>query len=634
MKLEILLALVTKLIEDKVESLEIPLRGERGRDGTSFDIEAHGPYIKQWVKEYSLKFSDLSLEEIQSLKGKDGVDGRDGLTPSKEDIQEIVSKNIESLKLKFSDLSEDEIETLRGPRGQRGKSGEDGKSFIFEENVDKFNELIFESIVALKEDLKLKFSDLTDRDIEQLKGRDGRDGKDGKSFIFEDNKEDIFGYVKDFITVIKGDLKLSFNDLSEEEKESLKLTFSKLSDSEKNELKLKFSDLSVDDKEEIRGPRGQKGKRGDPGEKGEKGDRGAQGLRGMPGPMGVQGIAGLSGRDGKDGKDAPRITFVEAEELSNDEARFTFYFDDGSSVSTNDLKLPRATPKEVYIVGGVSSGGGGGSGGTGADGKSAYEIAVENGFVGDETAWLASLVGPPGATGADGDDGLSAYQVAVANGFVGTESQWLASLVGPQGPQGPAGPSGSGGSELLDYPCDASVYVGAAVRLQQFLDPDYFMSEWTTLLDLEVSMLRETLVVQNAQASNPQSASVIGICVEKPTSTTCRVTTNLTGDIYYGLNVQEDYYLSEVAPGRLVPEPLAPIADNIFPFWFFEIYYLTGFVVPDYPDFPLGNFNTKVMLGTAVSRKKFNYSRNEKKLLSPTVFTEDERLAYSLVFDY
>ncbi len=42
----------------------------------------------------------------------------------------------------------------------------------------------------------------------------------------------------------------------------------------------------------------------------------------------------------------------------------------------------------------------GGTGGTpGADGKSAYEIAVEEGFEGDETAWLASLKGDKGTPG-------------------------------------------------------------------------------------------------------------------------------------------------------------------------------------------------------------------------------------------
>lgn len=36
-------------------------------------------------------------------------------------------------------------------------------------------------------------------------------------------------------------------------------------------------------------------------------------------------------------------------------------------------------------------------------------------------------------------DGRSAYQVAVDGGFEGTEEEWLASLVGPIGPQGPTG---------------------------------------------------------------------------------------------------------------------------------------------------------------------------------------------------
>ena len=60
-------------------------------------------------------------------------------------------------------------------------------------------------------------------------------------------------------------------------------------------------------------------------------------------------------------------------------------------------------------------------------GKSAYEIAVENGFEGDETEWLESLIGPAG---------LSAYGVAQEAGFSGTVQEWLASLTGPQGEPG------------------------------------------------------------------------------------------------------------------------------------------------------------------------------------------------------
>lgn len=58
--------------------------------------------------------------------------------------------------------------------------------------------------------------------------------------------------------------------------------------------------------------------------------------------------------------------------------------------------------------------------------------------------------GPDGRGGlkayASGTDGRSAYEVAVANGFVGTEAAWLASLVGPAGGTGPVGPPGTNGT--------------------------------------------------------------------------------------------------------------------------------------------------------------------------------------------
>jgi hypothetical protein len=87
------------------------------------------------------------------------------------------------------------------------------------------------------------------------------------------------------------------------------------------------------------------------------------------------------------------------------------------------------------------------SGADGTPGKSAYQLAVENGFVGTVGQWLASLVGEPGAPGGKGDPGnpgapgQSAYQLAVANGFVGTQAEWLASLVGEDGEPGADGKS-------------------------------------------------------------------------------------------------------------------------------------------------------------------------------------------------
>lgn len=54
-------------------------------------------------------------------------------------------------------------------------------------------------------------------------------------------------------------------------------------------------------------------------------------------------------------------------------------------------------------------------------GKSAYQIALDNGFEGTETEWLETL------------NGKSAYQIAVKNGFIGTEQEWLDSLKGESG---------------------------------------------------------------------------------------------------------------------------------------------------------------------------------------------------------
>jgi hypothetical protein len=72
-------------------------------------------------------------------------------------------------------------------------------------------------------------------------------------------------------------------------------------------------------------------------------------------------------------------------------------------------------------------------------GESAYAIAKANGYVGLESAWVASLKGGKGERGIDGPSGDNAYSIARMNGFVGTVGQWLASLKGEKGDAGPSG---------------------------------------------------------------------------------------------------------------------------------------------------------------------------------------------------
>jgi hypothetical protein len=62
------------------------------------------------------------------------------------------------------------------------------------------------------------------------------------------------------------------------------------------------------------------------------------------------------------------------------------------------------------------------------------------------TLSVSSTPGPQGDPGPTGAQGESAYQIAVANGFIGTEPQWLASLVGATGATGPQGPAGMNGT--------------------------------------------------------------------------------------------------------------------------------------------------------------------------------------------
>lgn len=130
------------------------------------------------------------------------------------------------------------------------------------------------------------------------------------------------------------------------------------------------------------------------GDKGDTGEPGAAGEKGEPGEKGDTGAAGKDGRDGTDGA----------------------------------------------------------AGRDGVNGASAYEIAVQHGYSGSETAWLESLngadgakgdTGATGAAGKDGAAGKSAYQIAVASGFDGTEQAWLASLKGEKGDKGNPGKDGT-----------------------------------------------------------------------------------------------------------------------------------------------------------------------------------------------
>jgi len=180
------------------------------------------------------------------------------------------------------------------------------------------------------------------------------------------------------------------------------------------------------------------GEKGDTGDQGPQGEQGEQGIQGPIGPQGPQGEVGATGATGAG------INIIGT---LNDSSELPATGDPGDGYLIDGDLWVWAETNEWLNVGNIQ----------GADGRSAYQVAVDNGFVGTEADWLASLEGPQGDQGIQGEqgeqgpagtngtngvDGDSAYEIAVANGFVGTEAEWLDSLVGEQGPQGDPGTDG------------------------------------------------------------------------------------------------------------------------------------------------------------------------------------------------
>ena len=100
----------------------------------------------------------------------------------------------------------------------------------------------------------------------------------------------------------------------------------------------------------------------------------------------------------------------------------------------------------------------GANGEKGSDGKSAYQIAVEQGYQGSESDWLSSLkgdkgekgnTGAKGNPGQDGAEGKSAYAIAVEHGYEDSEEKWLLSLKGEKGDTGERGEKGNTGDRGL-----------------------------------------------------------------------------------------------------------------------------------------------------------------------------------------
>lgn len=131
--------------------------------------------------------------------------------------------------------------------------------------------------------------------------------------------------------------------------------------------------------------------------------------------------AAQGGSSGADGKDGVGIASVETTGSSA-----------SGGVNVVTISLTDGTSSKFNVRNGYD----------GAAGKSAYEVAVDEGFDGTEADWLESLRGKPGSRGGIGPEGKSAYEIAVKEGFEGDELEWLDSLKGTPGQSGKDGTSG------------------------------------------------------------------------------------------------------------------------------------------------------------------------------------------------
>lgn len=585
MKESVLLALVTKLIEEKIAASidghlhSLQRRGIRGPQGEQgpegppgkdFSWDDYSPQIHKWVEESVALATELTPDRIQLLQGFPGRDGRDGKDFCLEEVEPILREWIRESSLKLSDLTAEEIETIRGPKGRDGR---DGRDFSFEENEDAISQIVKSYLDSVRDSLKLKFSDLTADDIHQLRGPRGQRGKPGKDFVFEEHLE--------FFKT----LKLRFSDLTDEEKETLKLRFSDLTDEERESLSLTFEKLTQEQRAELRGPRGQRGKQGPHGPQGEIGPQGPKGEAGERGPRGIQGLPGLAGPigpkglDGLDGEDAPTIIDVQVIQRK-DEFELLFIFSDLTQIRTRPIKLPSGGYGiSLVAVGGSSSGGGGsdfeylfGSGVPsnllGVDGNLYHDTDNGDLYKKISGSWVlqTNVNGADGADGADGSQYL--FGAGVPSNALGndndiyqdtTTGDQYKKIAGAWVYQGTI--SGGASNEIINnVDCDSSVFVGAAVRMDQSGVAPLYMDAWTSLNALPLmNATTYTPVAVNALADSYVNSNVFGIVESKVSPTVCNIrVAGITGNLYVGLNIFEEYFLSDVIPGRFVELSQAP----------------------------------------------------------------------------
>ncbi|NMG39804.1 hypothetical protein GRZ55_11170 [Chelativorans sp. ZYF759] len=177
-----------------------------------------------------------------------------------------------------------------------------------------------------------------------------------------------------------------------------------------------------------------KGEVGDTGEVGPKGDKGDKGDQGEPGPKGDQGDIGPKGDDGSSVNILGTLANVSELPASGD-------IGDGYVID-GDLWVWNATDEEFVNVGPIQ-GPQGEKGDQGDTGKSAYELAVDEGYEGTLEDWLGDLADLSSAversqafadgTEPDGPGSKSSREYAQESGEHKDQSKAWATGINPDG---------------------------------------------------------------------------------------------------------------------------------------------------------------------------------------------------------
>ena len=137
------------------------------------------------------------------------------------------------------------------------------------------------------------------------------------------------------------------------------------------------------------------------------------------------------------------------------------------------------------------------TGANGKDGRSAYEIAIENGFVGTVAEWLESLKGRNGIDGKDGKDGLP--------GKDGTNGK--DGLPGKDGRDGRDGKDGVS-PDLTNYPDTDAVKALIQAAVQPLLQQAHVhenLDILNALTDTELTLLHELQAFEDDTTYNIQT---------------------------------------------------------------------------------------------------------------------------------